>query len=75
MPKKYAKHGRNKRKPTARQQKFIKELAKGKTTRRKLQETQATATRIPSSPAIRPWHNCADVCRSCWNDMASAKKF
>jgi hypothetical protein len=31
MPKKYAKHGRNKRKPNARQQKFIKELAKGKT--------------------------------------------
>jgi hypothetical protein len=31
MPKKYAKHGRNKRKPNARQQKFIKGLAKGKT--------------------------------------------
>ena len=31
MPKKYAKHGRNKRKPNARQQKVVKELAKGKT--------------------------------------------
>jgi hypothetical protein len=30
MPKKYAKHGRNKRKPNPRQQKFVKELAKGK---------------------------------------------
>jgi len=30
MPKKYAKHGRNKRKPNMRQQKFVKELAKGK---------------------------------------------
>jgi hypothetical protein len=31
MPKKYAKHGRNKRKPNMRQQKFVKELAKGNT--------------------------------------------
>ena len=31
MPRKYAKHGRNKRKPNARQQKVVKELAKGKT--------------------------------------------
>jgi hypothetical protein len=31
MPKKYAKHGRNKRKPNARQQKFVKALAEGKT--------------------------------------------
>src|SRR4029077_1321620 len=31
MPKKYAKHGRNKRKPSARQQKFVRELAKGNT--------------------------------------------
>ena len=30
MPKKYAKHGRNKRKPGPRQQKFVRELAKGK---------------------------------------------
>jgi hypothetical protein len=30
MPKKYAKPHRNKRKPNARQQKFVKELAKGK---------------------------------------------
>jgi hypothetical protein len=30
MPKKYAKHGRNKRKPNARQQKFVKALAEGK---------------------------------------------
>jgi hypothetical protein len=30
MPKRYAKHGRNKRKPNMRQQKFVKELAKGK---------------------------------------------
>ena len=30
MPKKHAKHGRNKRKPNARQQKFIKGLATGK---------------------------------------------
>src|SRR5260370_761812 len=30
MPKKYAKHGRKKRKPGPRQQKFVKELAKGK---------------------------------------------
>ena len=27
MPRKYAKHGRNKRKPNARQQKVVKELA------------------------------------------------
>jgi hypothetical protein len=31
MPKKYAKHGRNKRKPGPRQQKFVRELASGKT--------------------------------------------
>jgi hypothetical protein len=31
MPRKYAKHGRNKRKPNAGQQKFVRELAKGKT--------------------------------------------
>jgi hypothetical protein len=31
MPKKYAKHGRNKRKPNSRQQKFVRELASGKT--------------------------------------------
>ncbi len=31
MPKKYAKHGRNKRKPNMRQQKFVTELAKGNT--------------------------------------------
>jgi hypothetical protein len=31
MPKKYAKHGRNKRKPNPRQQKFVRELASGKT--------------------------------------------
>ena len=31
MPKKYAKHGRNKRKPNPRQQKFVHELASGKT--------------------------------------------
>jgi hypothetical protein len=31
MPKKYAKHGRNKRKPNPRQQKFIKGIASGKT--------------------------------------------
>jgi hypothetical protein len=30
MPKKYAKHGRNKRKPGPRQQKFVKGLAQGK---------------------------------------------
>jgi hypothetical protein len=31
MPRKYAKHGRNKRKPNARQQKFVKGIASGKT--------------------------------------------
>jgi hypothetical protein len=31
MPKKYAKHGRNKRKPNPRQQKFVKGIASGKT--------------------------------------------
>jgi hypothetical protein len=31
MPKKYAKHGRRNRKPSARQQKFVKALAEGKT--------------------------------------------
>jgi hypothetical protein len=31
MPKKYAKHGRNKRKPNPRQQNFVRELASGKT--------------------------------------------
>ena len=31
MPKKYAKPNRNKRKPNARQQKFIKGIASGKT--------------------------------------------
>jgi hypothetical protein len=31
MPKKYAKHGRRNRKPSARQQKFVRELAKGNT--------------------------------------------
>ena len=31
MPKKHAKHGRNKRKPNARQQKFVKALAEGTT--------------------------------------------
>ena len=31
MPKKYAKHGRNKRKPNPRQQNFVRELAKGNT--------------------------------------------
>ena len=57
MPKKYAKHGRNKRKPNMRQQKFVKELAKGKSLAQAareagLQRQESRAVRLPGAGTI-----------------------
>ena len=74
MPKKYAKHGRNKRKPNMRQQEFVKELAKGKSLAQAAREA-GYSDKNANQPGYQGLHNCADVCRSCLKDMTLAKKF
>ena len=66
MPKKYAKHGRNKRKPNMRQQKFVTELAKGNTLAQAARNAgysakNAESVRIPGAGTIA--RTCAGAAR------------